>query len=163
MKLIIHDLTEKEAAIFDFKDNTVISDNGNIKRCTGCFGCWVKTPGQCIIHDGYENLGKKFSECDQLIIISKCVYGSYSPFIKNVLDRSISYVHPFFEIRKGEMHHKRRYANKVHLVVYMYGGMTDSEKETAEELVKANALNLNCESFEIHFAKEVLEFGGELI
>ncbi|TFG71263.1 MAG: flavodoxin family protein, partial [Anaerolineales bacterium] len=23
----------------------------DIKYCTGCFGCWVKTPGECVVQD----------------------------------------------------------------------------------------------------------------
>ena len=50
MKLLIHDLSIK-----DFKRNfknlpkdiKVISDNGTIHNCMGCFGCWIKTPGIC--------------------------------------------------------------------------------------------------------------------
>ncbi|WP_407654270.1 MULTISPECIES: hypothetical protein [Caproicibacterium] len=34
------------------------------------------------------------SQCDELILISKCCYGGFSPFVKNVLDRSIPYIHP---------------------------------------------------------------------
>lgn len=63
MTLVIHDLSKEEAAAFDFKGSRVISDNGRIRNCIGCFGCWVKTPGQCVIHDGYENVGSELSKC----------------------------------------------------------------------------------------------------
>ncbi|MBN2526721.1 MAG: hypothetical protein JXR76_10025 [Deltaproteobacteria bacterium] len=28
----------------------------SISRCTGCFGCWVKTPGQCVVADDSHQL-----------------------------------------------------------------------------------------------------------
>lgn len=73
------------------------------------------------IKDGYEHLGKQFGNCSELVIISKCTYGSVSPFIKNVMDRAISYAHPSFEMIRGEMHHKRRYDNTFKVVVYFMG------------------------------------------
>nr|MDE7017651.1 flavodoxin family protein [Lachnospiraceae bacterium] len=59
-----------------------------------------------------------------------------------VQDRAISYIHPDFVLRKGEMHHKRRYANKISLSAYFYGeNLTDQEKETARNIIEANADN----------------------
>ena len=113
MTLVIHDMDETAAKAFDFKDAEVIKNNGKIRNCIGCFGCWTRTPGECIRHDGYENMGKLLSKCDRLIIISRSCFGGYSPFVKNVFDRSISYVLPDFEMRGGEMHHKRRYDNVI--------------------------------------------------
>lgn len=142
--LIIHDLTEK---YLDFpKDATIVGNDRPIKKCIGCFGCWVKTPGKCIINDGYQNMGAKAGATNELVIISKCTFGSYSSFVKNVLDRSISYVLPYFEIRNGEMHHASRYENKLKISAYFYGeNLTEDEKNTAEALVNANALNFNSE------------------
>ncbi|MEG2936449.1 MAG: flavodoxin family protein, partial [Clostridium sp.] len=115
MKLVIHDLKNEEfQKLFPkgIKDAKVISNDGTIKNCIGCFGCWIKTPGVCVIRDNYGDMGEIFSKCDEITIISECCYGGYSPFVKNVLDRAISYVHPNLVMRKGEMHHKRRYDNK---------------------------------------------------
>lgn len=73
-------------------------DSQILRHCIGCFGCWVKTPGECIIKDSYQNMGKQLSKCEELILISKCTYGGVSPFVKNVLDRAIPYISPNFRI-----------------------------------------------------------------
>ncbi len=147
MDLIIHDLTEAEWDLLHLpiKENARIIDRqGNIKKCTGCFGCWVKTPGQCVIADGYQQMGELMAQSEKVLIISKCTFGSYSSFVKNVMDRSISYVLPFFEIRNGEMHHKARYQNRIRISTIFYGtDITENEKKTAKRLVEANAMNFN--------------------
>lgn len=28
----------------------------NLSHCIGCNHCWIKTPGKCCIHDGYEEI-----------------------------------------------------------------------------------------------------------
>ncbi len=150
--LIIHDLTENYPNFPN--DADIIGNNGSIKKCIGCFGCWVKTPGKCVINDEYKNMGAKLGATNEIIVISKCTFGSYSSFIKNVFDRSISYVLPYFEMRNGKMHHSIRYENKLKLKAYFYGeNITEEEKKTAEALVKANALNFNGEVVEVAFAE----------
>ena len=155
MRVILHDLTEAQwgALHMDLRaDDEVVTFSGNEKFCTGCFGCWLKTPGKCVIPDAYQCMGERLSRADELIIISKCSFGSYSSKIKNILDRSISYVSPFFVIRKGEMHHKPRYENKLTVSVLFYGAdITEAEKETARSLVTANALNLNGQVGSVRF------------
>lgn len=113
MKVIISDVPDLPIAESD--EYKIIYDNGKIRHCIGCFGCWVKTPGKCVINDGYENTGELMSKCDEIILVSKCTYGGFSPFVKNVLDRAISYISPHFVIRNGEMHHKRRYKNVLNI------------------------------------------------
>lgn len=105
MNVIIHDLKEELfQSLFNHikTDTIIISDNDEIRNCIGCFGCWIKSPGQCLIKDGYDNMGKILSKADNLIIISQCCFGGYSPFVKNILDRSISYLLPFFKTRYNE-------------------------------------------------------------
>lgn len=155
MKMIIHDLNQQEFQSLDLKQDvytTVISDEGTIRNCIGCFGCWIKTPGICILKDGYQNMGELLSKCDDLIIISKCIYGSYGPFIRNVLDRSISYLLPYFVTVNGETHHRKRYAHKFGLSVYFYGNdISESEKATAKALVAANSMNLYSTGNKVYF------------
>ncbi|MBR5228441.1 MAG: flavodoxin family protein [Firmicutes bacterium] len=149
MKLIIHDLTEEQlkssgldtlpADTYRFVNSLEID-----RYCIGCFGCWLKTPGRCIITDRFQQMGELIAQVDEVVIIAKETFGSYSSSVKNVLDRSISYVEPFFEIRNGEMHHKERYIKPLMFSAVFYGAdITEAEEETSRRLVQANAVNLN--------------------
>ncbi len=163
MRLLIHDLDN-----YEFKnlsdDIKIIDKNGEIKNCIGCFGCWVKTPAECVINDSYKNIGEHFSKSDEIIIISKCVYGGFSPFVKNVLDRAISYIHPYFKIRNNEMHHKRRYDNVIKLTAWFYGeDVTSEEKETANNLLKANAVNYDGFVEQVTFVNSIAELEGKIV
>lgn len=155
MRLIIHDLRNDEfQSIFPdlTAENTVISDDGSIHHCIGCFGCWIKTPAACVIRDRYGDMGEHISKCKEIIIISRCCYGGFSPFVKNVMDRSISYVHPYFKIINGEMHHRNRYKNNISLQVWFYGdGTAENEKLTAQKLIKANSVNLGINDSKVTF------------
>ena len=85
-------------------------------------------------------------------------YGCTSPFVKTVQDRAISYIHPDFLLRKGEMHHKRRYQNVITLSAHFYGeDITDAEKETARNLIHDNADNYDARVGEICFYRSVKE------
>ena len=167
MRLIIHDLKSEEfEKLFPngLEDTSVISDDGSIHNCIGCFGCWLKTPGACVIRDKYGDMGEYLSKCDEVIIISECVYGGFSPFVKNVVDRSISYILPFFKINNGEMHHQKRYENKVNMKVWFYGNkITGREKETAKGIVKANCMNLYWDISNISFANNIEEMEGQVL
>lgn len=111
MKLYIHDLSEQ-----NFKDivqvknqDIVISSKDKVRSCLGCYGCWLKTPTKCAISDKYSQLGKMLACCDDVVIISCCYYGGFSPFVKSIIDRSLSYLLPYLEVRNGVSCHKMRY------------------------------------------------------
>ena len=166
MKLLIHDFKEanfKELLTSTIDNTTIVSDNDTIHNCIGCFGCWIRTPGTCVIHDKCEDMGENLSKCQEVIIISKCFYGGFSPFVKNVMDRSISYIHPYFEIRNGEMHHRSRYKNHFDLKVWFYGeNITEQEKQTAGKLIQANAINLHCSVKKVTFVQDITEIINQL-
>lgn len=154
-RLIIYDAPTEHIETFT-NDEDILVNAGEIHRyCIGCFGCWLKTPGTCVIKDGFQDMGKRLSEVHEFLLISRATFGSYSSAVKNVLDRSISYVLPFFEIRNGEMHHGERYFNDLTISALFYGDMSDEEKRTAESLVQANAVNLNAALGKVHFAENM--------
>lgn len=162
MKLIITDIEDFHIPVEG--EYQVIKPQGKLHPCIGCFGCWVKTPGTCVIHDGYERTGHEMGKCTELILISRCYYGSVSPFVKMVQDRAIAYIHPDFVIRKGEMHHKRRYKNSITLSAHLYGeNITDAEKETARKLLKANADNYDGLARGVSFYRSAKELEGVVL
>lgn len=165
MTVVIHDLESADIkTIFPQIGNNVhfISEKGTIQNCIGCFGCWIKTPGKCVLKDNYDNMGAILSHTDHLIIISHCYYGGYSPFVKNVLDRSIPYLLPFFKTKKNETHHKQRYKKVFSITAYFYGGnITSQEMDLAQKLVKANATNFHSQSCKVVFYKTFEQLKGE--
>lgn len=161
MKLIIHDLNLGDSQrLFgqNPKNTMVIMNDHEIHNCTGCFGCWIETPSVCVIKDHYRDMGRLISQSDEVEIISRCFYGGFSPFVKNVLDRSISYIYPSYIIRNNAMQYKSRYSNRFKLSVIFYGeDLTENEKSTAEKLVTANGLNLNTLTNSVSFYKNLQE------
>lgn len=164
MQLVIHDLSSQQWNQIggSNKDRVVVDHSGTIKKCIGCFGCWVKTPGKCIIPDDYQKVVGLIAQADELIIVSRCTFGSYSSFVTNVVNRSIGYILPFFQMKQGEMHHKPRYTeHQLKMSAYFYGeDITKEEKETAAQLVRANAVNFNAQVKEITFVKEIEKLKG---
>ena len=152
-RLIIYDVPTGHIGPYTNEEDILVNASDIHHYCIGCFGCWLKTPGTCIIKDGFENMGQRLSQVSAFILISKATFGSYSSAVKTVLDRSISYVLPFFEIRNGDMHHGERYHNDLTISALFYGDMSDEEKRTAESLVQANAVNLNAALGKVHFVE----------
>lgn len=164
MKLLIHDLPPELAEqVLGIPSHgvRVVSDDGTARPCVGCFGCWVKTPGQCVIRDRYGDMGKLFAECEEVVLVSRCFYGGFSPFVKNILDRSIPYIHPYFVIKNKEMHHRPRYDRQIKISALFYGpDITEREKDTARSLVDANAVNFDGTVRNVLFAVKPEEFRG---
>ena len=96
MKVIIHDLREREALSQEKsdKDSVVIHANNQYAPCCGCFKCWLKNAGFCIMKDSLQHIGALIGQSDPLIIISQCCYGGYSSPVKATSDRKIGEFSP---------------------------------------------------------------------
>ncbi len=82
----------------------------NIKHCLGCFSCWVKTPGKCVIKDDMAPLLDKYIKSD-IVVYATPLYVDYvSGIMKDFMDRMLPIVCPEFEKDgDGQTRHKRRY------------------------------------------------------
>lgn len=141
MKVIIHDLGAEYNEMLQKKCDVVILADGKYAPCQGCFGCWTKHPAECHMKDSLQKVCRVVGQADELIIISENCYGSYSPMVKNVLDRSIGSSTPLSTYRGRQMHHTLRYGKHDAFRVFTYGDITEEEKQTFELVAERNALN----------------------
>ena len=145
MNLVIHDLKQDawEAIAQEYAGWAVVSEDGPIRPCVGCFACWNRTPGVCVVRDGFENMGELIHRAEEVTVISRYTYGGFSGFVKNVFDRCLGYVLPQFEIVGGETHHKKRYDEDKPFRFLFYGqALTEEEKASAERYVRAVCANI---------------------
>jgi len=128
----------------------------DIHTCTGCFGCWVKTPGTCVIADDGRAFAEALYPADLVVIVTRIPFGSYAPSVKRVLDRSIPVLLPFFTVHEGEMHHVQRSARRRRVLHAPYGDYGPKELETFLGLARAH-----CDNMLSPRAKRRFEYVGE--
>ena len=76
-----------------------------IANCVGCFGCWVKTPGRCVIRDDAVKVYPLIARSERLIYVTKVELGSYGTVMKTMLERAIPVQQAFIRLYCGETHH----------------------------------------------------------
>lgn len=100
-----------------------------LHSCMGCFGCWVKKPGECVIKDEMAELDRLYMNSDAVIFLSPVVFGQFSANIKNAIDRTLPNMLPFFYRRPdGSTMHPPRYKKYPALFLLGYGGGLDQEE-----------------------------------
>ena len=80
-----------------------------IEYCTGCFGCWVETPGECVARDDSADVCRQMIKSDFVLWASPIIMGFPSALLKKMVDKTIPLVHPYFVMAQGEYHHRARY------------------------------------------------------
>jgi multimeric flavodoxin WrbA len=127
--------TAGQASIYKLRDLKVAD-------CLGCFGCWIKTPGKCVINDDAQAIISKMPLSDLIVYVTPIVFGCYSYELKKVLDRQICGILPFFKNVNGELHHPQRYEKTGKLAAV---GVLPEPNPKSEEIFKTllyrNSLN----------------------
>jgi multimeric flavodoxin WrbA len=88
-----------------------------INPCRGDFICWLKTPGECWQKDDMQMLYPKLREAEICVFGTPVYVDGISGPMKNLLDRMIPGVQPFFELRDGHCRHLLREGHKYGKVV----------------------------------------------
>jgi multimeric flavodoxin WrbA len=103
----------------------------DLKGCTGCWNCWVKTPGECGKRDNSETICRAALGADLLLLASPMTMGFTSALLKRAADQMVPLLHPYFVVEGGEIHHRARYA---HYPVFalLLGAGPDSDAEDVE-------------------------------
>ena len=125
-----------------------------IADCMGCFSCWVRTPGRCVIRDDATKVYPCIAESDTLLYVSHIRYGGYDTVFKTMLERAIPVQQAFIRIYRGETHHVQRAVRPKNATILAYGDLAEEEKDIFRQLVARNASNMNFSTHEVLFAKE---------
>jgi len=72
-----------------------------INYCKGCFTCWTKTPGKCVINDDMAELLLKFASSDIVVFATPLYVDNVSGIMKCFMDRLIPLLDPHFELDGG--------------------------------------------------------------
>ena len=159
MKVILHDLDPRFGDMIRARCDRALEADGTYAPCRGCFGCWTKHPAECFMKDRLQQVCRLIGKADELLIITRNLYGGYSAPVKNVLDRSIGTSTPFSTYRGRQMHHTLRYGKRNSLRVIVYGNMTDAEKNTWKLMAERNAVNMGFTEHSITFCADAEEAG----
>lgn len=125
-----------------------------IAHCTGCFGCWTRTPGKCVIRDDAVTVYPRIAASDKILYVSRVRYGGYDTIMKTMLERAIPVQQAFIRLLDGETHHVQRRVVPKRAVIIGYGELTEEEKEIFRNLAERNARNMNFESWKVIFTVE---------
>ncbi len=116
----------------------------DLKYCIGCFGCWVKTPGLCVISDESSLVCRAYINSDLVIFASPIIMGFTSALLKKVHDKLLPLLHPYLDIVQNEFHHAARYDRYPSFGLLLKKGKDtdDEDLEIISAIYRRNAINL---------------------
>jgi multimeric flavodoxin WrbA len=81
----------------------------SLHHCIGCWGCWVKTPGECSSRDASHEMDHAVIQSDFTLWAAPLKMGFPTELLKMALDKHLPLIHPYMEVAYGEAHHLKRY------------------------------------------------------
>jgi multimeric flavodoxin WrbA len=115
----------------------------NVKYCIGCWGCWLKTPGECIVTDGSRDICLEYINSDLVLFASPVIMGFTSALLKKAHEKLLPLIHPYLELVQGEVHHIARY-DKYPLMGLLLEKGKDTDEEDIEiisDIYRRDAIN----------------------
>ena len=120
-----------------------------IGSCTGCFGCWLRTPGMCLIDDDGRKVAGEIIRSNLAVFVTPVTFGGYSSELKKAVDRvACPSLLPFLVNIGGEVHHPGRYERSPTLVAFGVLPRPDTQGEGLfKALVGRNAINMHTHGY----------------
>jgi multimeric flavodoxin WrbA len=136
--------------LYDKPLKVVSLGDKSITSCIGCWSCWVKTPGRCVMKDQMAETYPDYVNSDTVILLIDTAQGFINHQAKAFLDRTIPHYHPYIEIVDGECHHVARYKGYPDMVVYFdTGGLTKGEEQVIEDYLYRTAYHFQSKAYRI--------------
>lgn len=121
-----------------------------ITPCMGCWSCWVKTPGRCVMKDQMVESYHDYVNSDTVILLMDTAQGFINHQAKAFLDRTIPHYHPYIQIVDGECHHVARYKDYPDMVFHFEAeGLTNSEEQVIEDYLYRTAYHFQSKAYRI--------------
>ncbi len=80
-----------------------------LRYCIGCWGCWVKTPGECVARDASLEMDRAVINAEFVLWAAPLKMGFPSELLKRAQDKHLPLIHPYMVVDQGEAHHLKRY------------------------------------------------------
>jgi len=97
----------------DWNEDYINVKDSDINPCTGCFSCWTRTPGKCVLKDDMDGIIEKILSADVLIWSFPLYFFGMPSKIKSLLDRTLPLACPELVKRDdGGYTHESRYKAK---------------------------------------------------
>lgn len=123
--------------------------------CLGCFACWVKTPGVCIIDDAGRDVARAVRQSRLVALVTPVTFGGYSSTLKNAVDRLIPLIMPYFTFIGSEVHHLRRYETYPSILgVGLLPGSEPEQEQIFQRVIHRNSINMHSPEAETCFLYE---------
>jgi len=122
----------------------------SITSCIGCWTCWLKTPGLCVMKDIMTDFYPDYVNSDTVILLMDTAQGFLSHQAKAFIDRTIPHYNPYIEMVDGECHHAARYERYPDMVFYYdKEGLTDQEEQVIEDYLYRTAYQFKSKAYRI--------------
>jgi len=89
----------------------------HLNPCLGDMACWTKTPGKCIHKDDVSTLLPKIKDADVIVFATPVYFDGMPGTLKNLIDRLIPLIEPYFVLRADHCRHPPRQPHKQSKVV----------------------------------------------
>lgn len=84
-----------------------------IRQCTGCFGCWIKTPGKCVFQDDdMPKILEEMEKADIIVFATPLYHFGMSSDMKIMMEKTLPLLEPWLIKNEKITTHPRRNKNK---------------------------------------------------
>jgi multimeric flavodoxin WrbA len=133
--------------------------NLKLHYCIGCFGCWVKSPGECIAQDDARQVRQAMIQSDFTLWAAPLRMGFPTELLKNMLDKSIPLIHPYFAVVNNEAHHQPRYEHypRIGLLLAEEKSSDAEDLRLVTDILARTALNFKSRLEFTHLTRQPVE------
>ncbi len=125
-------------------------EDESITPCIGCWSCWLRTPGKCVMKDKMSEVYPDYVNSDTVILIMSTAQGFINHNAKAFFDRTIPHYHPYIELVNGECHHVARYESYPDMVFhYDNENLTNKEEQVIEDYLYRTAYHFKSKAYRI--------------